>query len=65
MAALLRGRTGLIIAHRLATVQRADRILVLDAGHIAEYGPRAQLATDPTTRFFHLLQSGLPEETPP
>ena len=64
VAALLRGRTGLIIAHRLATVQRADGILVLDAGDIAEYGPRAQLATDPTTRFFHLLQSGLPEETP-
>jgi ATP-binding cassette subfamily B protein len=37
------GRTTLIIAHRLATVQRADRILVLDHGRIVEEGTHAHL----------------------
>ena len=37
------GRTTLIIAHRLATVQRADRILVLDEGRIVEEGRHAEL----------------------
>ncbi len=37
------GRTTLVIAHRLATVQRANRILVLDAGRLVEQGTHAQL----------------------
>ena len=40
---LLAGRTTLIIAHRLATVVHADRILVLRDGRIAETGTHAQL----------------------
>jgi ATP-binding cassette, subfamily B, bacterial len=40
------GRTVLVIAHRLATVQRADRILVLEAGHIVEQGSHNQLLAD-------------------
>jgi ATP-binding cassette, subfamily B, bacterial len=36
-------RTTLVIAHRLATVQRADRIIVLDQGVVAEHGTHAQL----------------------
>ncbi len=40
---LLRGRTALIIAHRLATVTRADRILVMDAGRIVEAGTHQAL----------------------
>ena len=46
MEALLRlttGRTTLIIAHRLATVAQADRILVLDQGRIAQAGTHSQL----------------------
>jgi ABC-type multidrug transport system fused ATPase/permease subunit len=58
---LLRGRTGIIIAHRLATVQRADEILILDEGRIAEYGERVVLATNPTSRFAQLLRTGLEE----
>ncbi|MBL91704.1 MAG: ABC transporter permease [Myxococcales bacterium] len=40
---LMKGRTTLIIAHRLSTVQKADRVLVLEEGRIAEEGPHAQL----------------------
>ena len=37
------GRTTLIIAHRLSTVRRADRLVVLDRGRIVEEGPHAEL----------------------
>jgi ABC-type multidrug transport system fused ATPase/permease subunit len=40
---LLRGRTTFVIAHRLATIQRADRILVVDDGRIVERGSHAEL----------------------
>ncbi len=40
---LMKGRTTLVIAHRLSTVQNADRIIVLDDGKIVEIGPHAEL----------------------
>ena len=40
---LMKGRTTLIIAHRLSTVQKADRVLVLNEGRIAEQGTHTQL----------------------
>jgi len=40
---LMRGRTTLIIAHRLSTVMDADRVLVMDAGRIVQNGPHAVL----------------------
>lgn len=40
---LMQGRSTLVIAHRLSTVQNADRIIVLDAGRIAEQGTHAEL----------------------
>jgi ATP-binding cassette, subfamily B, bacterial MsbA len=40
---LLVGRTTLIIAHRLSTVRRADRLVALDRGRIVEEGPHAEL----------------------
>ena len=43
LAQLLRNRTTFVIAHRLSTVEQADRILVLNAGTIAESGTHAQL----------------------
>ncbi|MCA9976872.1 MAG: ABC transporter ATP-binding protein, partial [Anaerolineales bacterium] len=58
---LLTGRTAVIIAHRLHTVQRADEIMVLGNGRILEYGARASLATNPQSEFYNLLQTGLEE----
>ena len=43
MDRLMKGRTVFVIAHRLSTVQNADRIIVLDAGKIVEQGPHAEL----------------------
>lgn len=40
---LLRGRTAVIIAHRLSTVEIADRVLVIDAGRLIEDGPPSEL----------------------
>jgi ATP-binding cassette subfamily B protein len=39
----MRGRTTLVIAHRLATVQQADRIVVIDQGRLVEQGTHAEL----------------------
>ena len=55
---LLAGRTGIVIAHRLATVRRADQIMVLEDGRIVEHGPRAALAADPDSRFAGMLRTG-------
>jgi ABC-type multidrug transport system fused ATPase/permease subunit len=58
---LIRGRTAVIIAHRLATVQRAGEIMILSGGQIVEHGPRIALATDPNSRFNGLLRAGIEE----
>jgi ATP-binding cassette subfamily B protein len=58
---LLAGRTGIVIAHHLATVQSVDDIMILEDGRIYEYGHRSELAADPTSRFSHLLKIGLAE----
>ena len=58
---LVRGRSAIVVAHRLGTVQRADDILILENGKVIEYGERARLAQDPSSRFYHLLQTGMEE----
>lgn len=58
---LFAGRTGLVIAHRLKTVLRADDILILENGRVVEWGERAALAGDPSSRFAQLLRAGMEE----
>ena len=58
---LLTDRTGIIIAHRLATVTRADDILILDGGRVVEFGERLTLVADPNSRFSGFLRAGLDE----
>lgn len=55
---LLQNRTGIIVAHRLKTVERADKIMILEHGRVRELGWYDDLAVDPTTRFYELLQAG-------
>jgi ATP-binding cassette subfamily B protein len=43
MEELMKGRTSFVIAHRLSTIRRADRILVIEGGHIQEMGSHAEL----------------------
>lgn len=57
--ALLAGRTGIIIAHRLATLDRCDTVCVLDHGHVVEHGGRDALAAHESSRFAALLRAGL------
>ena len=61
MSKLLAGRTSIVIAHRLATVQRADSILILEDGRMLEYGSRQRLVADAQSRFSELLRIGLEE----
>jgi ATP-binding cassette, subfamily B, bacterial len=58
---LLRNRTCIIIAHRLATIQRADDILILEDGLILEHGSRLELLARPDSRFSRVMETGLEE----
>jgi ATP-binding cassette subfamily B protein len=58
---LLQDRTAIVIAHRLGTIHRADDIMILEAGRVAEHGEREWLAGDSSSRFYNLLQTGLEE----
>ncbi|HRW19452.1 MAG TPA: ABC transporter ATP-binding protein [Dermatophilaceae bacterium] len=44
---LLRGRTGILVAHRLSTIGRADLVAVLSAGRLRQFGPQSELAVLP------------------
>ena len=44
---LLAGRTGLLVAHRLSTTERAEQVAVLDGGRVVQHGPRVRLVNEP------------------
>jgi ABC-type multidrug transport system fused ATPase/permease subunit len=60
---LLKGRTSIIIAHRLSTVRRADEILVVENGQVVQRGNEHELLTQdgPFRRLAHALEGGEPE----
>ncbi|KRQ09989.1 ABC transporter ATP-binding protein [Bradyrhizobium manausense] len=57
MERLMKGRTSIVIAHRLSTVRSLDRILVFDGGVIAEQGTHAALTRRPGGIYRRLLES--------
>jgi ATP-binding cassette, subfamily B, bacterial len=58
---LIKGRSVIIIAHRLWTVNCADDILILDSGEILEHGNREALIKDNNSKFNELLKTGAVE----
>jgi ATP-binding cassette, subfamily B, bacterial len=62
---LMRGRTTLVIAHRLSTLKSVDEIVVFDRGRIVEHGDRVDLVGDDDSRFARLLAIALDGEQHP
>ena len=58
---LLDGRTGVVIAHRLATIERVDQVLILGSQGVRESGSREALELDPDSTFSQLLRAGAQE----
>ena len=58
----MRGRTTLVIAHRVSTLNSVDEIIVFDLGRIVEHGDRVDLVGDDDSRFARLLAIALDGE---
>ena len=54
----MNGRTSIVIAHRLSTVKKCDRIVVIHNGRVVEEGTYDDLSEDPSSHFFK-LKAGL------
>lgn len=59
VAELIKGRTALIVAHRLSTLRAVDEIIVIDDGRVIEHGDRSMLADDTDSAFRRLLDLAL------
>ena len=64
LANLMQGRTAIVIAHRLGTIRRANRIAVLEDGRITAIGPHEELLTTSPTyqRLYQLQFMDIPED---
>ncbi len=60
---LVEGRTVIVIAHRLSTLDRCDEVMVLEQGRIVEHDERERLAKDPASRFHRMLATDAGEVT--
>ena len=58
---LLAGRTAIVIAHHLGTIERVDEVMILDGGRIAEHGSRSLLAADQGSIYAGLLRTASAE----
>src|SRR5690606_20923775 len=56
---LLLGRTAIVIAHRLETVESVDEIMIMDGGRIIEAGRRTDLSADPDSRYARLRRAAM------
>ena len=65
LASATRGRTSVIIAHRLSTVVACDQILVLEGGRVAERGTHAQLLASQGSLYRQLWESQNSADTAP
>jgi ABC-type multidrug transport system fused ATPase/permease subunit len=67
LANLMRNRTAFVIAHRLSTVRRADAIVALERGHVAEIGRHDELLAKPAgvyAKLYALQIFGREAQTP-
>ena len=53
----MEGRTSIVIAHRLNTIMDSSKILVLDDGNVAEFGPPVELLNNPEGLFTSLVNA--------
>ena len=56
LTALLQGKTVVVIAHRMRTVDNADKIVVFDQGRVVEQGSPAELRKDPSSRYRRMME---------
>jgi ATP-binding cassette subfamily B protein len=61
LAEVLAGRTTFVIAHRLSTIALADRIIVLESGHVADDGTHAELL-ERSDMYREIVEKGMPDQ---
>ena len=55
---LLQGRTGVVIAHKMKSLEKVDEVLILEKGEVLEYGARSYLLSQPQSMLNNLIAQG-------